>query len=84
MRYGVADMQVGFSAVRAWRAHATPVSPTPQMIDREMLELAPGVVTVEITFGYADRSMLGRQSQTWVLRREGWRIVRTHASMIPA
>ena len=84
LRYGVADMQTGFAAVVAWRAQAAPVSPTRQMLDRTVQELATGVVAVDITYRYADDTKLGRQSQTWVRRPEGWRIVRAHVSMIPA
>ncbi len=82
LRFGVADMQTGFDALKAWRAQATPVSPTRRTAHRVVQELAPGVVAVDITFRYADAPTLGRQSQTWVQRPEGWRIVRAHVSVI--
>lgn len=82
LRFGIADMQRGFDEVVAWRASATAVSVTRTITTRNVLELAPGVVAVDLTFRDGDQPMIGRQSQTWVQQPEGWRIVRAHVSVI--
>ena len=83
LRFGIADMQVGHGEVVAWRASAAPVPASRTITDRTVLEIAPGVVAVDLTFRNGDEPMLGRQSQTWVEHPEGWRIVRAHVSVIP-
>jgi ketosteroid isomerase-like protein len=84
LRYGIADMQEGIAAVRAWRRAATPVPATRRITSRHVLALTADVVAVDITFvnGGGD-DHLGRQSQTWVRTPEGWRIVRAHVSRVP-
>ncbi len=82
VRFGVADMQVGYDDVVAWRATAQPVNPTRRTLSKSVLALAPGVVAVDITFRNGDDPTIGRQSQTWVRKPEGWRIVRAHVSTI--
>ena len=84
LRFGIAEMQSGYDEVVAWRAAATPVPTNRTITDRTVVELAPHVVAVDLTFRNGDQPMIGRQSQTWVERPEGWRIVRAHVSVIPA
>jgi len=83
LRFGIAEMQSGYDEVVAWRAAAQPVPVSRTIVDRTVLEIAPGVVAVDLTFRNGDEPMIGRQSQTWVEHAEGWRIVRAHVSVIP-
>ena len=55
------------------RPHGSPVA--------TVRELAPGVVAVDLTFVNGDDPTVGRQSQTWVRHRAGWRIARAHVSL---
>lgn len=82
LRFGIADEQRGSDGLLAWRRGAAPVDPRRRITSRSMLGIAPGVVSVDITFVNGDDPMIGRQSQTWVRRPEGWRIVRAHVSVI--
>ena len=82
LRFGIADMQFGYHEVVAWRATATPVSTDRQTLTKTVCALAPDVVAVDLTFRNGDAPVIGRQSQTWVRRPEGWRIVRAHVSVI--
>jgi len=84
LRFGIADMQLGIDEVIAWRAAATPVSPLRTVTMKTVLEVAPGVVAVDLTFRNGDAPQIGRQSQTWVCGDQGWRIVRAHVSVIAA
>lgn len=84
-RFGISDMQTGYADVVAWRATATPVDPQRRILERSVVALGPGVVAVDLTFmDSVSPGRIGRQSQTWVLRAEGWRIVRAHVSVIAA
>ena len=82
LRFGLADQQRGRAELVAWRAAAPAVSPDRVITSRDVAALAPGVVAVDLTFVQPGASWLGRQSQTWVRRDEGWRIVRAHVSQI--
>jgi hypothetical protein len=82
VRFGIAEVQVGIDAIRAWRATAVPVPRTRRLTSRHVLALSADVVAVDVTFVNGDEPGTGRQSQTWVRRREGWRIARAHVSMI--
>jgi len=42
-----------------------------------------GSITVEFERATEGRTLLGRQSQTWVRLPEGWRIVAAHVSLLP-
>ncbi|MFM2070828.1 MAG: hypothetical protein RLZZ623_1091 [Actinomycetota bacterium] len=83
VRYGIADMQYGYDEVVAWRAQALPVNPLRQIMRKTVASLGPDVVAVDLLFDDGDGSVTGRQSQTWVRRPEGWRIVRAHVSVVP-
>ena len=83
LRFGIADAQVGFDQVQAWRAAATPVPTSRRITSRHVLALDPDVVCVDITFESDVQVGIGRQSQVWHRRAEGWRIVRAHVSVIP-
>lgn len=82
VRYGIAEIQEGAEAIRAWRRAATPVPANRTITSRHVLALSPDVVCVDITFVNGDAPGTGRQSQVWHRRAEGWRIVRAHVSMI--
>jgi len=82
LRFGIADMQSGYDEIVAWRTGAAPVSSKRRTLSKVVAALADGVVAVDLTFRNGDEAMLGRQSQTWVRRPEGWRIVRAHVSVI--
>jgi ketosteroid isomerase-like protein len=82
VRYGIAEVQEGADAIRAWRRAATPVPADRTITSRHVLALSADVVCVDITFANGDAPGTGRQSQVWHRRPEGWRIVRAHVSMI--
>jgi ketosteroid isomerase-like protein len=81
LRFGVADREVGYEELQAWRAVAGPVSPTRRMTSRHVLVLSDDVACVDITFEAEGQPSTGRQSQVWQRRPEGWRIVRAHVSL---
>jgi ketosteroid isomerase-like protein len=82
LRFGLGDMQRGYEQIVAWRATARPVNPGRVIVSRDVTALASGVVAVDIVFDDGDQSLVGRQSQTWVRRDDGWKIARAHVSLI--
>ncbi len=81
-RYGLADGQHGHEEVVAWRRQASPVSEDRrhERVDVTTFGRDFGVVNCEFRDG--DDAHLGRQSQVWARRKEGWRIVSAHVSSI--
>jgi hypothetical protein len=84
VRYGIEEAQYGAKEIADWRRVAAPLP--------EGRTLGPTVVTsfgdsfacVSTEFRYPGLpGLFGRQSQTWVRRPEGWRVVAAHVSMQP-
>lgn len=84
LRYGVADRQHGGAAIEAWRRANPSVPPGRRLRDTAVLALGGDVAVVTTLFHNPGTGAEGRQSQTWVRLREGWRIVSAHVSEIPA
>ncbi|HEY1970867.1 MAG TPA: AtzH-like domain-containing protein [Pseudonocardia sp.] len=84
VRYGVADRQRGPSELAAWRyAHPT-VPAGRRLYGTTVLAVDHRVAVVQTLFDYPGGELEGRQTQTWVRLRDGWRIVAAHVSEIPA
>lgn len=84
VRYGIADQQYGAEAIAAWRRTAAPVPPGRRLGPTLVVTFGDDVACVSTEFrNDGDDRTVGRQSQTWVRRPEGWRIVAAHVSTIP-
>jgi len=82
LRYGASENLYGYEAIAAFRA-ARPV----QGLGREVLKtvittFGRDFATANIEFRRGSNAETGRQSQTWVRMREGWRIVAAHVSLL--
>jgi hypothetical protein len=82
IRFGLAEVQFGAEAVRDWRRSAVPVPRSRRLTSQRVLALAADVVAVDVTFESDEHAAIGRQSQVWVRRPEGWRILRAHVSLV--
>ena len=82
VRFGIAENLHGYRAVARWRAAAEPVPVDRRITWRSLLAVGTDVVQVDCEFRNGDDPSIGRQSQLWVRRPEGWRIVRAHVSLI--
>ena len=83
VRYGLAERQYGHAAIAAWRASATPVPADRTVGPVVVTAFGPDVAVVACEFRSAGVAEVGRQSQTWVRRPEGWRIAHAHVSAPP-
>jgi AtzH-like len=83
VRFGVAECQYGSNAIMSWRRSAPPLPPGRSIGPTRVVTFGHDVASVTTEFRYPGDTSLGRQSQTWVRRPEGWRIVSAHVSMLP-
>ena len=80
LRYGISENLQGHQAIAGFRAARSPLG-----LARELRNTA--ITTFGDDFAVANTEFLrnggeGRQSQTWVRRPEGWRIVAAHVSWL--
>ena len=84
VRYGIAEMQHGGEAIRAWREHCEPVPKSRKLHRTVVTTFGTDFATVSTEFTSDATHLLGRQMQTWVRFSpdEGWKIVAAHVSLI--
>ena len=83
VRFGIAEIQHGYSDVAAWRATATPV-PTSRLHERVVVTaFGADLAVVSLEFRNGDATTVGRQSQVWARLTGGWKVVHAHVSMLP-
>lgn len=82
VRFGIADVQHGFTEVAAWRRTATPVPTTRRLFRVDVVAFGPDVAVATCEFRNGDDRQLGRQTQVWARTAAGWRIASAHVSMI--
>ena len=81
-RYGIADLQLGYDALAAFRA-ATPAPDFTRDIRRlRITTFCPDMAVAMCEFQRSDTRKLGMQTQTWIRFIDGWKIVSAHVSMI--
>lgn len=80
LRYGVAENLYGFEAISTYRHARSPLSLARTIERRVITTYGRDFATANIEFIRPPRTTTGRQSQTWVRMREGWRVVAAHVS----
>jgi hypothetical protein len=83
LRYGIGENLYGYGAISAFRAARSPVG-LRRTTDNTVITTYGRDTAVASTLFYRDSmpGRVGRQMQTWVRFREGWRIVAAHVSII--
>jgi hypothetical protein len=83
LRYGIGENLYGYGAISAFRAARSPVG-LRRTTDNTVITTYGRDTAVASTLFYRDSmpGRVGRQMQTWVRFREGWRIVAAHVSVI--
>lgn len=88
VRYGIAEVQHGGEAIRAWRAACAPVPPSRRLHRTVVTTFGNDYATVSTEFTSDATLLLGRQMQTWARlepaarAHQGWKIVAAHVSLI--
>jgi hypothetical protein len=81
LRYGVAENLYGYEAIRTFRS-ATSRPPARTTKNTFITTFGRDFATANTEFYRENSTRRGRQSQTWIRRPEGWRIVSAHVSLI--
>ena len=83
IRYGGGENLYGYEAIKAFRAARSPTD-LARRLGRTVITAYGQDTAVASTLFYRDSlpGKVGRQMQTWVRFREGWRIVAAHVSVI--
>ncbi|WP_322015791.1 oxalurate catabolism protein HpxZ [Paraburkholderia sp. J12] len=90
VRYGIAEIQHGGEAIRAWRETCSPVPKSRRRHRTVVTAFGRDYATVSTEFTSDATPLLGRQMQTWVRLGSaeapfgGWIIVAAHVSLIEA
>lgn len=82
VRFGLAEALYGAEAIAAWRRSQRPVPPGRRLERTVIATFGTDFACVSTEFRYPRSSAVGRQSQAWVRRPEGWRIVQAHVSEV--
>jgi hypothetical protein len=83
VRYGVAENLHGFEAIVAFRVGRTGGSPKRERLRTEIVAFGADLAVTNVEFRREGASgALGRQSQTWIRRPEGWKVCSAHVSLL--
>jgi hypothetical protein len=84
MRFGATESSYGFEEIAAFRKSRAPgnLARTIRRLDIVTFGRDFGSVTLEFERRTGGRTVVGRQSQTYVRLPEGWRIVAAHVSVL--
>ena len=88
VRYGIAEVQHGGEAIRAWRTSCAPVPRSRRLHRTVVTTFGNDYATVSTEFTSDATPLLGRQMQTWARlesaaqAHQGWKIVAAHVSLI--
>ncbi len=83
VRYGVAEIQYGIEEVRQFRALQKPFD---RSLSRTLITTYGNDLAIASTLFHRPDSpgQTGRQMQTWIRTRDGWKVAAAHVSMMPA
>tara|TARA_R110002020_G_scaffold10961_18_gene41652 strand:- start:5142 stop:5522 length:381 start_codon:yes stop_codon:yes gene_type:complete len=82
VRYGVAEIQYGIEAIRAFRAVQRPF--VRRLEGLVITSYGDATATAATLFHRPDfPGQIGRQMQTWIKQDGSWRVAAAHVSMMP-
>ena len=84
VRYGVNENLRGIEAIRAFRASRSPQNLARELRHTVITTYGDDFATAMTEFQREGSNRTGRQSQTWVRFKEGWRVVAAHVSLLGA
>lgn len=80
MRYGATENLYGYAAIQAFRAQRPAKGLARTVLRREVSSYGQDMAVSHLEFMKSSSARIGRQTQTWVRRPDGWRIVSAHVS----
>ena len=82
LRYGATENLYGFDAIQAFRAGRPAQGLTRVILKTVITTYGNDFATANIEFQRAGSTRPGRQSQTWLRKPAGWRVVAAHVSLL--
>jgi ketosteroid isomerase-like protein len=82
LRYGVGENLYGIEAIRAFRASRPALGLSRETLRTQITTYGDSFATTHIEFRRAGSERTGRQTQTWMKTRDGWRVVSAHVSLM--
>ncbi len=85
MRFGITENLHGFTEIASFRKGRSPanLARTIRRLDIITFGQDHGEITLEFERTVDGRTVLGRQSQSWIRFPQGWRIAVAHVSLLP-
>ncbi len=84
LRYGATENLHGYEQIRAFRAARPAAGLARELRNTVVTTYGVDFATVNTEFMRAGVARIGRQSQTWMRTREGWKVVAAHVSLMEA
>ena len=84
LRYGLAENLYGHDAIATYRRERPPADISRTLAITVFATFGRDLATANTEFRRKASGQRGRQSQTWMRTRDGWRIVSAHVSLLPA
>ncbi len=82
LRYGVTENLYGYDAIANFRKNRSPANLERSLMNTVITTYGREFATANTEFQRQSSNRTGRQSQTWMLTGEGWRIVSAHVSLL--
>jgi hypothetical protein len=82
IRYGATENLYGYDAIATFRKNRSPVNLERVLANTVITTYGREFATANTEFQRQGTNRTGRQSQTWMLTDEGWRIVSAHVSLL--
>jgi hypothetical protein len=82
LRYGVTENLHGYDAIRRFRAGRPSQGLARELVNTVITTYGRDFATANTEFRRPGSNGVGRQSQTWLRTRDGWRVVSAHVSLL--
>ena len=82
VRLGIEEHGYGIDAICAYRRRAQPVAANRRLQHTTISTIGAAAASVTTEFVVPGAAVIGRQTQTWALTAEGWKIVAAHVSEV--
>ncbi|MES2942865.1 MAG: oxalurate catabolism protein HpxZ [Pseudomonadota bacterium] len=82
LRYGATENLYGYEAIKDFRAGRPAQGLERSLLKTVITTYGHDFATANVEFQRTGSTKTGRQSQTWLRTREGWRVVAAHVSLL--
>ena len=84
LRYGATENLYGYADIAAFRVRRPSAGLARRIQRRSITTFGRDFAVTNIEFEREGQARIGRQSQTWVRLKDGWRVVAAHVSRMDA